>query len=131
MLHYPKSFKDLYITKGHITHILSKYNEKIDKYIYINFLTDYASFEGSCGAPLLNYKNNKVIGLHKGGIPSSTEKIIGEQIKEEKIKIAIIIKKVINQFIIDKSKQNIVKSLIILHPIFMIIQHLTMVISSN
>ena len=106
LLHYPKSFKDLHITKGHITHILSKYNEKIDKYIYINFLTDYASFEGSSGSPLLNYKNNKVIGLHKGGIPSSTEKIIGEQIKEEKIKIAIIIKKAINQFIIDKSKQN-------------------------
>ena len=71
LLHYPKTFKDVHITQGHITDILYNYEEKNGKYSYFSFLTDYSSFKGSSGSPVLNYNNNYVIGLHEGGINSA------------------------------------------------------------
>ena len=103
LLHYPKSFIDVHITQGYITHILSDSIDNKGKYSYFSILTDYASFSGSSGSPLINYKNNKVIGLHKG---SKEENLIEVQNNKENIKLAIIIKKAINQFIIDMSVQN-------------------------
>ena len=115
-MHYPKSFKDIHITQGHICDILYGDKEENGKYSYTSFLTNYSSFCGSSGSPVLNYKNSYVIGLHKGGIPRSKEKKNEEETKEEnegqnenkeeKIKMAIIIKKAIKEFIDERSKQN-------------------------
>ena len=101
-MHYPTSFKDVNITQAHITDILYDYEEEKSNGYFV-FLSDLTSFPASSGSPILNYNNNKVIGLLRG---ASKERKIGEQNNHEKNKSAIIIKEGINQFKEFMSKQN-------------------------
>ena len=56
LLHYPKGVKDIHISKG-------KINDIIDN--NINFLTNYSTEPGSSGAPIIDYKKDLVIGIHR------------------------------------------------------------------
>ena len=96
ILHYPKATKEPHISKGIIKDIEQKINKNAYEYEYNKFLSNYSSYGGSSGSPVFNYKNICVVGLHSEGNHTGENK--GK---------AILIKKAIDQFIIDKTNENI------------------------
>jgi surface protein len=86
LLHYPLGLEEVHISKGNITNL-----EKNDINI---FKTDYSSYEGSSGAPVLNYNNNLVIGIHNAG--NRNEQNFGR---------GLFIKRGINKFLEEMSKK--------------------------
>ena len=56
LLHYPKDYKEVYISQG------NNINKK-DKF---SFSSNYSSYDGSSGGPII-YKNKYVIGVHNAG----------------------------------------------------------------
>ena len=58
LYHYPKGNEDEYYSQGYITNM---YNEDEDNY----FVTKLSTLPGTSGAPIINYENDRVIGIHK------------------------------------------------------------------
>lgn len=58
LLHYPKGVDDVRFSQGEILNISSS---------NIMFLTDYWPEPGSSGSPIIDYENDLVVGIHKGG----------------------------------------------------------------
>ena len=57
LLHYPLDCTNPQICQG----------SEIEIFKENSFITNYLSYEGSSGAPVFNYENNKVIGVHNAG----------------------------------------------------------------
>ena len=89
ILHYPENVKDVYIAQGNIFDINIDFDgfDNDDEYQYNSFISNYSSYDGSSGAPIINYENKYIVGLHSGGNHDDGNK--GK---------AILIKKAINEF---------------------------------
>ena len=64
LLQYPGGSQDIYYSNGKIKYLIK------NKY----FKADYDSEQGSSGSPIIDYKNKKVIGIHKGKYRSKGNK---------------------------------------------------------
>ena len=60
LLHYPKGVEKLHISKGNIEDLIENYE----------FTTNYSTEPGSSGAPIFDYENNCVIGIHRASLKS-------------------------------------------------------------
>ena len=81
--------------QGTITDIYDEGRDNDGKYQYNSFISDYSSFPGSSGSPVINYENKYIVGLHKGGDHSNGN-----------VAIATLIKQAINKFCDYMSKKN-------------------------
>ncbi len=62
LLHYPLGVENVYYSKGDIN------LDKDDRNI---FIASYPSYKGTSGAPVINYENNLVIGIHNAGLQNT------------------------------------------------------------
>ena len=94
LLHYPLGSEEVYISKGYIKDLFKESFKLVEDNINM-FVTDYSSYKGSSGAPVLNYNNNLVIGIHNAGKLNKQNEARG-----------LFIKRGINKFIEKMSKEN-------------------------
>ena len=88
LYHYPKGVEDEYYSQGYITNMSNE-----DNY----FITKLSTLPGTSGAPIINYENDRVIGIHKAkykydinyGIGIFIKKGIQEFINKEILNIHI------------------------------------------
>ena len=86
LLHYPLGVENVYYSKGDIN------LDKDDRNI---FIASYPSYKGTSGAPVINYENNLVIGIHNAGLQNT-----------QNFGRGLIIKIGINQFLEEMRKKN-------------------------
>ena len=93
LLHFPEGVENVQFSKGKANHLIKN----------INLITNIWTEPGSSGAPIINHKNNYVIGIHRSSSKMGNE-VIG---------FGIIINYAVKKFSEEKSKEikNSYKSL--------------------
>jgi len=85
LLHYPEGVENVQFSKGKANHLIKN----------INLITNIWTEPGSSGAPIINHKNNYVIGIHRSSSKMGNE-VIG---------FGIIINYAVKKFSEEKSKE--------------------------
>ena len=85
LLHFPEGVENVQFSKGKANHLIKN----------INLITNIWTEPGSSGAPIINHKNNYVIGIHRSSSKMGNE-VIG---------FGIIINYAVKKFSEEKSKE--------------------------